>query len=393
MVHDSPPSIKVKSTSMTDLEIPIDVGYAESSQENPIFLNLFAPTAPVTERPSKINESPKLVARKKQLALDEGSVAQEAFEKKESLPIFTQAGTELDETLNSAAKMLQEKDILDNISRLMRKGMDITRHYSISLTREEFAALTSEELKNFYDSQQQYSEKITAIFEQGCKLCKKNFQGYFQSLSETTHAFFAEKGTILTKKQHSDLDDLASLQYGAGIILLVDDSILILKLILKILSSILNLSSHKVMANRSHHLKNLRDTEWQAMGCVTETMANWVVICASNGAVAHEIIRVAKVSMMVTDFEMPKMNGVELIKSIRSQQTSSSMPIVLHTTLSKEQLLENDPSFDLVKQNVTYFQKNQGMQALKTFFKDNLPLYEISEHLNTGLAGCLQSPG
>ncbi|MHC4572809.1 MAG: response regulator [Planctomycetota bacterium] len=58
------------------------------------------------------------------------------------------------------------------------------------------------------------------------------------------------------------------------------------------------------------------------------------VITAANGAEAFELACDEKPDIVVTDFQMPVMNGVELIKKIRGNAGMKGMPVILLTARS-----------------------------------------------------------
>ncbi len=62
--------------------------------------------------------------------------------------------------------------------------------------------------------------------------------------------------------------------------------------------------------------------------------ADYEVIEAENGKDALEKLGNADVLMVITDLDMPEMNGIELIKKIRIRAKYKSLPIVMLTTES-----------------------------------------------------------
>ena len=62
--------------------------------------------------------------------------------------------------------------------------------------------------------------------------------------------------------------------------------------------------------------------------------ADYEVIEAENGRDALEKLGNTDVLMVITDLDMPEMNGIELIKKIRSRAKYKSLPIVMLTTES-----------------------------------------------------------
>ena len=57
----------------------------------------------------------------------------------------------------------------------------------------------------------------------------------------------------------------------------------------------------------------------------------FITIKSNNGADALEKMKNEKVDLMITDLEMPKMHGFDLISTIRSQKKYDSLPIIILT--------------------------------------------------------------
>ena len=57
---------------------------------------------------------------------------------------------------------------------------------------------------------------------------------------------------------------------------------------------------------------------------------------ASNGREALEKLTSGKVDFIITDWNMPEMNGLDLIKEVRANPVHSSMPILMITTRGTE---------------------------------------------------------
>ncbi|MDR1452129.1 MAG: response regulator [Helicobacteraceae bacterium] len=54
---------------------------------------------------------------------------------------------------------------------------------------------------------------------------------------------------------------------------------------------------------------------------------------AENGAQAWEVLsQNIDVSVLITDWNMPEMNGLELVKKVRSEQKYVDLPIIMVTT-------------------------------------------------------------
>jgi len=68
---------------------------------------------------------------------------------------------------------------------------------------------------------------------------------------------------------------------------------------------------------------------------MTLTGAGYDVIEAENGADALEKLSTEAVDMLVTDLNMPQMNGIDLIQQIRQKPGNRFMPIIMLTTESQ----------------------------------------------------------
>ncbi|MCD6103665.1 MAG: response regulator [Thermotogaceae bacterium] len=82
--------------------------------------------------------------------------------------------------------------------------------------------------------------------------------------------------------------------------------------------------------------------------------ANFQVIDAIDGADALEkIYRESDIDCVITDVNMPNMDGFTMIRKIRSEQTFSTLPIIIATTLDaandKKEGFKAGANFYLVK--------------------------------------------
>ena len=64
--------------------------------------------------------------------------------------------------------------------------------------------------------------------------------------------------------------------------------------------------------------------------------AGYEVIAASNGKDALTKLEGVKISMVITDLNMPEMDGIELIKQLRTRSGFKFVPIVMLTTESQD---------------------------------------------------------
>jgi len=64
---------------------------------------------------------------------------------------------------------------------------------------------------------------------------------------------------------------------------------------------------------------------------------SYQIVEASNGAEAVEKLGSQSVDIVLTDINMPKMTGLELISYIRSSHSSPTLPIIVITTRGEEE--------------------------------------------------------
>ena len=65
------------------------------------------------------------------------------------------------------------------------------------------------------------------------------------------------------------------------------------------------------------------------------------IIEADDGTTALEILKKEKVGLIISDWNMPKMNGLELLKAVRSNEETKDIPFIMVTAeAQKENILE-----------------------------------------------------
>lgn len=60
------------------------------------------------------------------------------------------------------------------------------------------------------------------------------------------------------------------------------------------------------------------------------------VVQASDGVEALSRLKTTSIDMIITDINMPNLNGIELIKRVRTLPSYKFIPIILLTTVSEE---------------------------------------------------------
>ena len=79
------------------------------------------------------------------------------------------------------------------------------------------------------------------------------------------------------------------------------------------------------------------DDEIHIVHVVTIKLRNngYDVVCASDGAEAYELACSEKPDIVVTDYQMPVMTGLELIEKLRATQATSDIPVIMVTALNE----------------------------------------------------------
>ncbi|QBN19514.1 response regulator [Flavobacterium nackdongense] len=99
-----------------------------------------------------------------------------------------------------------------------------------------------------------------------------------------------------------------------------------------------------------------------------ELMSNYKIIEAENGVKAFEKVNTKSPDLIVTDIMMPKMNGIELCKALKSNIESSHIPIIILSAKSEleDQIMGIDLGAD------AYITKPFNMDLLKTQIRNLL---------------------
>jgi CheY-like chemotaxis protein len=66
----------------------------------------------------------------------------------------------------------------------------------------------------------------------------------------------------------------------------------------------------------------------------------FVVTCAEDGQVALEMIKTHRPDLIITDIQMPNLDGIELIKALRSQNETRDTPVLIMSAQQNEVLAD-----------------------------------------------------
>jgi two-component system, chemotaxis family, chemotaxis protein CheY len=62
-----------------------------------------------------------------------------------------------------------------------------------------------------------------------------------------------------------------------------------------------------------------------------------IVLEAGSGVEGLELLKAKQVDLILSDINMPAMDGLELLRQLRSQQLATGVPVVMITTESSEE--------------------------------------------------------
>jgi two-component system, chemotaxis family, chemotaxis protein CheY len=97
--------------------------------------------------------------------------------------------------------------------------------------------------------------------------------------------------------------------------------------------------------------------------------AGYDVLAAENGKDALGKLSGTKVDMVITDLNMPEMDGIQLIKQLRSMPAYKFAPIVMLTTESQESKKQEGKQAGASGWIVKPFSPEQLLDVVKKFVK------------------------
>lgn len=101
----------------------------------------------------------------------------------------------------------------------------------------------------------------------------------------------------------------------------------------------------------------------------TLTRAGYEVLEAEDGVDAVNKLKGKTIHMMITDLNMPNVDGIELIKQIRSRPEYKFMPIIMLTTESQEDKKQAGKAAGATGWIVKPFKPDQLLSVIKKVLK------------------------
>jgi two-component system chemotaxis response regulator CheY len=100
-----------------------------------------------------------------------------------------------------------------------------------------------------------------------------------------------------------------------------------------------------------------------------EAMGDYETVEAGNGFEALRILPREKVDLIITDINMPDINGLELISFIRNNENYRNTPLIIISTESSERDREKGMSLGANAYLVKPFAPDQLQQLLRDYLE------------------------
>jgi two-component system, chemotaxis family, chemotaxis protein CheY len=100
---------------------------------------------------------------------------------------------------------------------------------------------------------------------------------------------------------------------------------------------------------------------------ITLRKSGYAVVQAVNGKDALEKLGSSKVEMVITDLNMPEMDGLELIRQMRKTAKYRFMPILMLTTVSQEERRQEGQRAGASAWIFKPFHSGQLLEAVRRF--------------------------
>ena len=140
-------------------------------------------------------------------------------------------------------------------------------------------------------------------------------------------------------------------------IIIADDSLLIIKMLFKRINSHLGISSSVNLFSKI----NIDDWTNKSL-FVFHTIGEITFIYCSNGLSAYEFYRIFNTTRFITDIEMPKMTGAELMREVDCRQRTYTYPDVKYLIVSA--VPEEKISETYISSNSKFLQKGSQLDIV-----------------------------
>lgn len=108
----------------------------------------------------------------------------------------------------------------------------------------------------------------------------------------------------------------------------------------------------------------------------------WVVLRASDGRAALDLLgQSPDVELLITDIQMPEMDGLELIASIRARPEWKALPVLVATARASADLVTRAASLGVRHLAVKPFNVGQLVQQVRELLRAELPTLRSRQHV------------
>lgn len=152
---------------------------------------------------------------------------------------------------------------------------------------------------------------------------------------------------ILNNKQ---IEKILNIDHNKKIYILIDDSILNLKLLSANLLRFKNID----LTLGFKKFPKLTSSEWQDIGILLLEVEEFIIVLLSNGEYGKQVSLLLNPQVIITDVQMPQLNGIDMIKDLIYHNVKSKMFVISaylnNTDIEAIKFLEEN--------NIKYFEKN-----------------------------------
>lgn len=204
-----------------------------------------------------------------------------------------------------------------------------------------------------------------------CSVFKRNisillyFNSKFEDFENACIDQFTLKGIELPEEyKEFNVTNINKLVNSAKkVILIADDSLLNIKILNRYLIK------HLKLRNTTNIFRDFDASQWGSnRKFIIDFTEDYGLIYVSNGSVAFEFIEMFNIDVLITDIEMPIVNGIELLEMI--DKNNYQMKKSIHTTLLVDEMSKIFPHFDFSMCEIIH--KGSSESIMKSFLENLL---------------------
>lgn len=161
--------------------------------------------------------------------------------------------------------------------------------------------------------------------------------------------------SVISKK---DLNTLFSIDKKNKVIVICEDSFLCVRILLN--------KINRLFFDNCNEIKIQNDIKWEKPNIIFLNKNDYTFIITSNGQLGFDILSMIKTFFVITDIEMPELNGLEMINRLHSNGIYHRT--IISSTLSNEIIYQGIDN--MLNYNISILQKGSSEECLKETLKE-----------------------